>query len=59
MLAPTLGVEEVLAVNAVAGMLVFCVALIMLKLKRVALGDYLPSLAIAPALTWLVSRMFS
>ena len=58
MLAPTLGVEEVLAVNAVAGMLVFCVALIMLKLKRVALGDYLPSLAVAPALTWALSRLF-
>ncbi len=57
-LAPAFGLEEVQAINAVAGMLVFCVALIMLKLKRVALGDYLPSLVVAPALTWLVSRMF-
>ena len=55
---PSLGGDDVQAVNAVAGMLVFCVALIMLKLKRVALGDYLPSLAVAPALTWLLGRMF-
>ncbi len=39
-------------VNCVAGILVFSVALIMLGLKRVELTDYLPSLAIAPLLTW-------
>ena len=41
------------SVNAVGGLLVFCVALIMLGLKRLELTDYLPSLAMAPLLTWL------
>ena len=41
------------SVNAVAGMLVFIVSLIILELKKVELGDYLPSLAVAPLLTWL------
>jgi uncharacterized protein len=40
------------SVNAVGGLLVFCVALVMLGLKRIALTDYLPSLVIAPLLTW-------
>jgi hypothetical protein len=40
-------------VNAVGGMLVFCVALVMLGLKRIELTDYLPSLLFAPLLTWL------
>ncbi len=43
------------SVNAVGGMLVFCVALIMLGLKRLELTDYLPSLAVAPLLTWVSS----
>jgi len=29
------------------------VALVMLELKRIALADYLPSLALAPLLAWL------
>lgn len=41
------------SINAVAGMLVFTVSLVILELKRVELGDYLPSLAVAPVLTWL------
>lgn len=41
------------SINAVAGMLVFTVSLVILELKRVELGDYLPSLAVAPLLTWL------
>jgi uncharacterized membrane protein YqgA involved in biofilm formation len=41
------------SVNAVGGVLVFCVALVMLELKRVELADYLPSLLVAPLLTWL------
>lgn len=40
------------SVNAVGGLLVFCVALVMLGLKRIELADYLPSLIIAPLLTW-------
>ena len=41
------------SVNGTGGLLVFCVALIILELKRIELGDYLPSLAFAPLLTWL------
>ena len=40
-------------VNAVGGLLVFCVALIILELKKIELTDYLPSLAFAPLITWL------
>jgi uncharacterized membrane protein YqgA involved in biofilm formation len=42
------------SVNAVGGMLVFCVALVMLGLKRIELADYLPSLIVAPLLTLLL-----
>jgi len=42
------------SLNATDGLLIFCVALIILQLKKVALADYLPSLALAPLLTlWL------
>ncbi len=37
-------------VNAAGGLLVFCVALIILELKRIELADYLPSLVFAPLL---------
>jgi uncharacterized membrane protein YqgA involved in biofilm formation len=40
-------------VNAVGGVLVFSVALVMLGIKKVELADYLPSLAIAPLLAAL------
>lgn len=40
-------------INATAGLLVFCVALIVLELKKIALADYLPSLIFAPLLAWL------
>jgi len=43
------------SVNAAGGLLVFSVALVMLELKRLELADYLPSLALAPLLTWVVS----
>ena len=39
-------------VNAVGGLLVFCVALVILGLKKIKLADYLPSLAVAPLLAW-------
>ena len=39
--------------NAVAGLLVFCVSLVILELKRLDLGDYLPSLIAAPLIAWL------
>jgi uncharacterized membrane protein YqgA involved in biofilm formation len=41
------------SINAVGGLLVFCVALVMLGLKRIELADYLPSLIVAPILTLL------
>lgn len=54
MLAPFLTAHDLLApVDATGGLLVFCVALVMLGLKRIELADYLPSLAVAPLLTWL------
>jgi uncharacterized membrane protein YqgA involved in biofilm formation len=40
------------SVNAVSGLLVFSVALVILNLKRIRLADYLPSLALAPLITW-------
>jgi hypothetical protein len=40
------------SINATAGLLVFCIALIILELKKIELADYLPSLAFAPLLTW-------
>jgi len=55
------GFEPVLAshnlidpINAVGGLLVFCVALVMLNLKRIELADYLPGVLVAPllALWW-------
>ena len=39
--------------NAVGGLLVFCVALVILGIKKIELADYLPSLAFAPVLAWL------
>jgi uncharacterized membrane protein YqgA involved in biofilm formation len=40
------------SINATDGLLIFCVALVILQLKKVAVADYLPSLALAPLLTW-------
>ena len=54
-LSPTLAnqslADSILATN---GLLIFCVALIILNLKKVELADYIPSLAIAPLITWLL-----
>jgi uncharacterized membrane protein YqgA involved in biofilm formation len=41
-------------INAVGGLLVFCVAMVVLDIKKFALADYLPSLAFAPLLTSLL-----
>jgi uncharacterized membrane protein YqgA involved in biofilm formation len=41
------------SINATGGLLVFCIALIILELKKIELADYLPSLFFAPLLTWL------
>jgi uncharacterized protein len=54
LLEPLLTAHDWLAsVNAACGLLIFSVALVMLGLKRIELADYLPSLAVAPFLTWL------
>ncbi len=42
-----------MSINATAGLLVFCVAMIILELKKFEVADYLPSLAFAPLITWL------
>ena len=53
-LSPVLQNQALLdSVNATGGMLVFCIALIILELKRIELADYLPSLVVAPVLTWV------
>ena len=52
-LAPLLSDPLLDSINATGGLLVFCIALIILELKKVELADYLPSLAFAPLLTWL------
>ncbi len=41
-----------LSIEAAAGLLVFCVSLVVLGLKRVPLADYLPTLVAAPLLAW-------
>jgi len=40
-------------INLTGGLLVSCVALVILDLKRIELTDYLPSLAFAPLLAWV------
>jgi hypothetical protein len=40
------------SLNATTGLLVFCVALIVLEFRKVELADYLPSLVWAPLLAW-------
>jgi uncharacterized membrane protein YqgA involved in biofilm formation len=45
------------SVNVVGGMLVFCVALIVLELKKLQLADYLPSLVMAPLIAWVFQLM--
>lgn len=42
------------SIHATAGLLICCIALIILELKKVRLADYIPSLAFAPFITWLV-----
>ena len=39
--------------NAVGGLLIFAVALVILQVKRIALADYLPSILFAPLVAWL------
>ena len=41
------------SINATGGLLVFCIAMIILDLRKFEVADYLPSLAWAPLITWL------
>jgi uncharacterized protein len=41
------------SVNAVGGLVVCTVGVVIFEIRRVELADYLPSLAIAPFITWL------
>lgn len=53
-LVPWLSVHGLLeSVLATDGLLIFSTSLIILNLKKIELTDYLPSLAVAPLLTWL------
>ncbi len=40
------------AINAVDGLLIFCVAMIIMELKKIQVADYYPSLVFAPLLAW-------
>jgi len=40
-------------VNAVGGLIVFSVALVILELKKIELANYLPALVIAPLIAWV------
>lgn len=56
-LEPFLSDRDLVApINAVGGLLVFSVALLMLGLKKIEVTDYLPSLAVAPLITWVVTN---
>jgi uncharacterized membrane protein YqgA involved in biofilm formation len=44
------------AINATDGLLIFCVAMIILGLKKIEVADYFPSLALAPLLAWWLWR---
>lgn len=41
------------SISAVGGLLILCISVVILEIQRVPLADYLPSLAVAPALTWI------
>jgi uncharacterized membrane protein YqgA involved in biofilm formation len=42
------------SLSAIGGLLIFCVALIILELKKLELADYLPSMLMAPMITWVL-----
>jgi uncharacterized membrane protein YqgA involved in biofilm formation len=39
-------------ISATGGLLVACISLVILDVRRVSLADYMPSLVVAPALSW-------
>ena len=40
------------SLNATGGLLILCISVVILDIQKVPLADYLPSLVVAPALTW-------
>lgn len=51
-LQPVLGTPLIDSIQATGGLLIFCVALIIFEVRKIEVTDYLPSLVIAPLLTW-------
>ena len=43
------------SIRTTSGLLICCIALVILELKKVRLADYLPSLAFAPLFMWLAN----
>ena len=51
--ANTLNNAMLASTHATAGLLVFCVAMLILDLRKIEVTDYLPALAVAPLITWV------
>ena len=51
--ANTLSPAMLSSTHATAGLLVFCVAMLILDLRKIEVADYLPALAFAPLITWV------
>lgn len=41
------------SINAAGGLLILCISVVILDIQKVPLADYLPSLVVAPVLTWI------
>ena len=53
-LKPLLGNPALLdSISATGGLLILCISVVILDIQKVPLADYLPSLIVAPVLTWL------
>lgn len=53
-LKPLLGNHLLLdSISATGGLLILCISVVILDIQKVPLADYLPSLVVAPVLTWL------
>jgi uncharacterized membrane protein YqgA involved in biofilm formation len=52
MIKPHMTDRMIDSLTATGGMIVFCIPIIILELRKVPLADYLPSLILAPLLTW-------
>lgn len=51
--ANTLNPAMLASAHGTAGLLVFCVAMLILDLRKIEVADYLPALAFAPLITWV------